>query len=97
MVYKRVEAAARHGRAVMKMKTAAHNNDRRVVKTKKAIRLAFAKLLSEKDINDITVSDIAALADINRHIQHDTFDTAHQLALGKGGTLEMQSAHHAIG
>ncbi len=51
---------------VMKMKTAAHNNDRRVVKTKKAIRLAFAKLLSEKDINDITVSDIAALADINR-------------------------------
>ncbi len=40
--------------------------DRRVVRTKKAIRTAFAKLLSEKDINDITVSDIAELADINR-------------------------------
>lgn len=40
--------------------------DRRVIKTKKAIRLAFAKLLSEKDINDITVSDISKLADINR-------------------------------
>ena len=40
--------------------------DRRVIKTKKAIRMAFAKLLSEKNINDITVSDVAELADINR-------------------------------
>lgn len=40
--------------------------DRRIIKTKRAIQNAFAKLLSEKDINDITVSDIAATADINR-------------------------------
>ena len=40
--------------------------DRRVIKTKKAIKNAFARLLSQKDINDITISDIAALADINR-------------------------------
>ncbi len=40
--------------------------DRRVIKTKKAIRMAFAKLLSKKNINDITVSDVAELADINR-------------------------------
>lgn len=40
--------------------------DRRVIKTKRAIQKAFAKLLSEKNINDITVSDIAATADINR-------------------------------
>ena len=40
--------------------------DRRVVKTKRAIKSAFARLLTEKHINDITVSDIAALADINR-------------------------------
>ena len=40
--------------------------DRRVVKTKKAIKNAFAQLLIQKDINDITISDIAALADINR-------------------------------
>ena len=40
--------------------------DRRVIKTKRAIQNAFAKLLSEKDINDITISDIAAEADINR-------------------------------
>ena len=40
--------------------------DRRVVKTKRAIRNAFAELLSTKDINEITVKDIADLADINR-------------------------------
>ncbi len=40
--------------------------DRRVVKTKKAIHNAFAKLLTEKELNDITISDIAELADINR-------------------------------
>ncbi len=40
--------------------------DRRVVKTKKAIRTAFVKLISEKDINKITIKDIADEADINR-------------------------------
>ena len=40
--------------------------DRRVVKTKRAIKEAFAKLLTQKDINDITISDIAAEANINR-------------------------------
>nr|WP_316621569.1 TetR/AcrR family transcriptional regulator [uncultured Ruminococcus sp.] len=40
--------------------------DRRVVKTKRAIKEAFAKLLAQKDINDITISDIAAEANINR-------------------------------
>ena len=40
--------------------------DRRVLRTKRAIKNAFAHLLTQKNINDITVSDIAALADINR-------------------------------
>lgn len=40
--------------------------DRRIVRTKKAIKNAFAELLAEKDINDITVSDIAEYADVNR-------------------------------
>ena len=40
--------------------------DRRIVRTKKAIKNAFAELLTEKDINDITVSDIAEYADVNR-------------------------------
>jgi len=40
--------------------------DRRVIKTKRAIKSAFARLMAERDINDITISDIAALADVNR-------------------------------
>ncbi|MBQ1415322.1 MAG: TetR/AcrR family transcriptional regulator [Lachnospiraceae bacterium] len=48
------------------MRETAKKIDRRVVKTKKAIHNAFAKLLTEKELNDITISDIAELADINR-------------------------------
>ena len=40
--------------------------DRRVIKTKRAIRNAFAKLMVEKDINDITIIELAEAADINR-------------------------------
>lgn len=40
--------------------------DSRILKTKKAIRNAFAELLSFKEINQITVKDIADRADINR-------------------------------
>ena len=40
--------------------------DRRTKKTKRAIRNAFAELLSEKDLNEITVREIADLAEINR-------------------------------
>jgi len=40
--------------------------DLRVIKTKKAIRDAFAELLSEKDIHKITNKDIADTAMINR-------------------------------
>ena len=40
--------------------------DRRVVKTKNAIRRAFIKLLLEKDYNKITVKDLAATADVDR-------------------------------
>ena len=40
--------------------------DRRVLKTKRAIRNAFAKLMVEKDINDITVMELSETADINR-------------------------------
>ncbi len=40
--------------------------DRRIARTKKAIKEAFALLLSQKDINEITIKDIADTADINR-------------------------------
>ena len=40
--------------------------DRRVVKTKKAIRNSFLKLLTEKDIDKVTVKEIADGADVDR-------------------------------
>jgi AcrR family transcriptional regulator len=40
--------------------------DRRIVKSKKAIRDSFITLMQEKGFKDITVSDIVRLADLNR-------------------------------
>ena len=40
--------------------------DRRVKYTKKVIKDTFIDLLSEKDINKVTVSEICKIADINR-------------------------------
>ena len=37
-----------------------------------------------------------ALADIDGHIEHGTFDATNQFALGKGWGLEVQAAHDAI-
>ncbi|MDE7086872.1 MAG: TetR family transcriptional regulator C-terminal domain-containing protein [Clostridia bacterium] len=40
--------------------------DRRVAKTKKAIKNAFINLLAEKDVNDISITNVAAEADVDR-------------------------------
>ena len=53
--------------------------DRRIEKTKKAIRIAFAKLLSEKDLNDITVKDIAEYAGINRKTFYNYYNGLYQV------------------
>lgn len=53
--------------------------DRRVVKTKKAIRNAFAKLISEKDINKITIKDIADTADINRKTFYNYYGGVYEI------------------
>jgi AcrR family transcriptional regulator len=53
--------------------------DRRVVRTKRAIKNAFARLLTEKDVNDITVSDVAALADINRKTFYNYYAGIHEV------------------
>lgn len=41
-------------------------NDRRVRKTQKAVKTAFAKLLSNNDIKDITIKELCEEADINK-------------------------------
>lgn len=40
--------------------------DRRTVKTKKAIRIAFLSLLNEKSLNHITVTELSRRADLGR-------------------------------
>lgn len=40
--------------------------DRRCLKTQKAIKNALVELMSEKDISQITVKELAQRADINR-------------------------------
>lgn len=43
-----------------------NHNDRRVKRTKKALRDALLTLLNEKSINEITVTELTSLADVNR-------------------------------
>ena len=53
--------------------------DRRVIKTKKAIKKAFFQLLAEKDLNDISVTDISRIADINRKTFYNYYTGVYQL------------------
>lgn len=43
-----------------------HDNDKRVVRTKKAIKSALFKLMETKDISAITISELTNLANVNR-------------------------------
>ena len=82
------------------------SEDRRVIKTKKAIRNAFARLLSEKELGDITVSDIAEYADINRKTFYNYYAGVHEVVYeiedeiarsfgGALGALELASVDNA--
>lgn len=53
--------------------------DRRVIKTKRAIRNAFAALIAEKDLNDITIKDISDVADINRKTVYNYYGGIHEI------------------
>ena len=53
--------------------------DRRVIKTKKAIKKAFFTLLADKDVNEISVTDISRLADINRKTFYNYYTGVYQL------------------
>ena len=61
------------------MEETERKTDRRVLKTKKAIRNAFAELLSEKDINAITIKDISDVADINRKTFYNYYKGVYQI------------------
>lgn len=53
--------------------------DRRVLKTKKAIRNALALLLSEKELEDISIKDVADAADINRKTFYNYYSGIHEV------------------
>ena len=61
------------------MENTAHKPDRRVARTKKAIKNAFAELLSKKDISEITVTDIAEAADVNRKTFYNYYNSVYDI------------------
>ena len=46
--------------------TTRNNTDKRVIRTKKAIRTALFKIMENKDIASITISELTTLANVNR-------------------------------
>ena len=61
------------------MEQAEKRPDRRVSRTKKAIRNAFARLLAEKELDKISMKDIAEAADINRKTLYNYYSGLYQL------------------
>ena len=61
------------------METANRRSDLRVIKTKRSIHTAFAELLTEKDMDDITVTDIACRAMINRKTFYNNYRGVYEL------------------
>lgn len=55
------------------------STDRRVIRTKKAIRNALTRLLSQKSISEITVKELAQAADINRKTFYNYYSDIHQV------------------
>lgn len=53
--------------------------DRRVIKTKHAIFKAFVELLNEKDVNQITITDIAKRANINRKTFYNYYSDVYEV------------------
>ena len=71
--------------------------DRRTLKTKKAIRDAFAELLTEKELRKVSVQEIADKADINRATfykhyldVYDLYDKTEQEILVEIGMLVLR-------
>lgn len=53
--------------------------DKRVLRTKKAIRMAFSELIAEKNLNDVTVKDLADRANINRKTFYNYYSGIYQV------------------
>ena len=45
---------------------------------------------------DVLTVGWGAFTDVNGYVQDGAFDATNEFALGEGGTLEMQTTHHAV-
>ena len=61
------------------MKENGKTADPRTRRTKRAIRNALAGLLAERDLNEITIRDVAARAEINRKTFYNYYSGIHQV------------------
>ena len=53
--------------------------DRRIIKSKKAIKKAFMSILATNDINDITIKNIADLADVDRKTVYNYYNGTYEI------------------
>lgn len=61
------------------MENTERKQDRRVAKTKRAIRSAFVKLLTEKEMDKITIKEIADSADVDRKTVYNYYRGVHDI------------------
>ncbi|WP_436776540.1 TetR/AcrR family transcriptional regulator [Yinghuangia sp. YIM S09857] len=60
--------------------TAPRPLDRRVHRTRTALRAALLDLVAERPLGDLTVSDVTKLADVNRSTFYEHYNDVHDLA-----------------
>jgi len=53
--------------------------DRRIAKTKKALKRAFISLLTTKEFTDITVKEVADMADVDRKTLYNYYNGTYQI------------------
>lgn len=74
--------------------------DRRVRKTRRLLRECLVKLLQKKKIQDITVKELADMADVNRGTFYlhyrDVFDLMDQIELELMEEVEAVLSHHPV-
>ena len=72
------------------------NYDRRQIKTKKAIIGAFFKLLEEKDVTKISITELAKLADIDRKTFYLHYDSINDLYNDLGNMIVSVIKHEIL-
>ena len=61
------------------MENAVRRKDRRVVRTQRSIRNALAQLLVEKDLEKISIKEIAELADVDRKTVYNYYKSVNEI------------------